>query len=217
MQAFTIKERKEGKFQCPWTRFVSKSFDNTTLQANNVIFIILPFKFICMMSLKRLTLVFGALTRPQISRKAASGGHPQLNVWVLVHHHQGGLSVHCWPLHHHIVFPTGQVEVQPGVFPRVISVTGPRYDTDPVTVAFRAVEARAVNNCVGVSRFHDLGEVLDPPHCVGAAGLRQADVIDEDATSGSRRITAHGLERVAEFHPYLHRDVGDLPCVVSIR
>ncbi len=109
------------------------------------------------------------------------------------------------------------MEVQPSVVPCVVSVTRQRYDADTITVAFRAVETRAVNNCVGVCAFHDLGEVLDLPHSVGAACLGQADVVYVDATGGCRGITAHGLESIAEFHPYLHWDMGDLPCVVRIR
>lgn len=109
------------------------------------------------------------------------------------------------------------MEVQPSVVPCVISVFCQRYETDAISVAFWAVETRAVDNCVSVSRFHNLGEVLDPPHCVGAARLGQADVVNVDTTFGCRGVTAHSLERIAELHPYLHRDVGDLPCVIRIR
>lgn len=157
------------------------------------------------------------LTLHHVSSEATSGGHPQLNIRVLVHHHQGGLSVYRRPLHHHVVLPTDQVEVQPSVVPCVIGVGRQRPDADTVTVALGAVEAGAIDDRVDVSRFHDLGKVLDSPHGIGATRLRQADVVDVDATGRQRGVTAHGLESIAKFRPFLQWDVGDLPCVVGIR
>lgn len=156
------------------------------------------------------------LTCRQISCEAASRRHPLQNIWVLVHHHQGGLMVDSWPLHHSVILPTGQVEVEPYVVPSVITVTGQRHDTYAVTVAFTAVEARAVKNSVDISHFHDLGEVTDCPHSVGAVRFRQADVVDVDASSGSGGVSVRGLESIAKLNVYLQWNVGDLPRVFRI-
>lgn len=88
---------------------------------------------------------------------------------------------------------------------------------DTVAKAFRAVEARASNDCTDGSCFHDLGEVADRPHGIGASCLGQADVIDVDSTGGCRRVTAHSLESIAEFDSYLQWDMSDLPRLVRIR
>lgn len=157
-----------------------------------------------------------ALT-PHVSGETASSGHPQLNISVLIHHHQRGLSVYSWPLQHRVILPTDQVKVQASVVPCVIAIGRQGHDADAVTVAFRAVETGAVDNRGLGGGFHDLGEVLDPPHGVGAARLGQADVVNEDATSGARGVTAHSLESVAEFHSCFQWDVGDLPRVVRVR
>lgn len=154
---------------------------------------------------------------PHISGETASCGHPKLDVWVLIHYNQCCLSVYRWPLQHCIVFSASQVKVQASVAPCEIGVTTQRYHPNPVTVAFRAVETRAVEDRFIGSRFHDFGEVLDPPHSVGTAGLAQADVVDVSAPSGCRGVTADGLESVTKLHPHFHWDVGDLPCVVGVR
>lgn len=156
------------------------------------------------------------LTCREISSQAASCGHPVRYFWILVHYHYGCLSVDYRPLHHRVIFPTIQVEVQACVVPREISVTRQRYDANPVSVALRAVEPRAVNHCACVGRLHDLGEVLDSPHTVGAAGFRKADVVDEDAPGGCGGITSHCLESVAELRVDLQRNVSNFPRVVRI-
>lgn len=153
---------------------------------------------------------------PHISGETASGGHPQLDVWVLIHYHQRCLSVYRRPLQHCIVFSAGQVKIQPSVVPCVIGVGAQRYHLNPVSVAFGAVEMRAVEDCVVGGRFHDLGEVLDPPHSVRASGLAQADIVDVNAPSRCRRVAADGLESVTKLHPHFHWDVGDLPRVVGV-
>lgn len=156
------------------------------------------------------------LTCHQICGETASWRHPLQNIWVLVHHHQCGLSVHSWPLHHGIILPTGQVKVKPNIVPCVITVTGQRYDTYAVSIAFTAVEAGAVDNSVDISHFHDPGEVTDCPHRVWASCLNQADVVYVDASSGSSGVSTYGLEGIAKFNPYFQWNMGDLPWLLRI-
>lgn len=109
------------------------------------------------------------------------------------------------------------MKVQPRVAPCEIGVLRQGFDTYAVRVAFRAVETRAVENCVVVRRFHDLGEVVDRPNGVGTACLGHADVVDVNAAGGCSRVSTHGLEGVPELNVHFHLDVGNFPSVVGIR
>lgn len=137
-------------------------------------------------------------------------------VGILVHYHYGCLSVDCRPLHHRIVFPTGQVKVQACVIAREISVTRQRLNPNPVRVALRTVEPWAVDGCVCISCFHYLGEVLDSPHSVGAASFSKADVVDVDAAGRCSGITSHCLESIAELHSDFQWNMSNFPRLVRI-